>query len=117
MKLRSWPLTAALAVTALLLPAQAASAKTDPPSCPKGSVCFWSEEGFHGDRWEWQASIDYRDMPTNLHDHVGSFVASTRACFTNWDTWEKHEVNVGDSRSDYLGDFGARIDGVGPNGC
>ncbi|MER7187142.1 peptidase inhibitor family I36 protein [Streptomyces hyaluromycini] len=118
MKLRSWSLAAALALTALVAPAQSASAHAAAaPSCPDGSVCFWSGEGFGGDYWEWTARSGYRDMPPNLHDHVGSFVASTRACLVNWSPTEKRDVFNGDWRSQYLGDFGGRIDGVGAGGC
>ncbi|MGA5124167.1 peptidase inhibitor family I36 protein [Streptomyces pseudogriseolus] len=118
MKTRSWSLAAALALTALLLPAHAASAApAAPPPCPDGSVCFWSKEGFKGDYWEWTSRSGYRDMPSNLHDHVGSVVSSTRACFVNWQPEEKRDVFNGDWRSRYLGDFGGRIDGVGPGAC
>ncbi|QDI73383.1 hypothetical protein CD934_21415 [Streptomyces calvus] len=117
-KTRCWSLATALTLTALLLPAHTASAApAAPPSCPDGSVCFWSGEGFDGDYWEWTARSGYRDMPPRLHDHVGSFVASTRACFVNWQPTEKRNVFNGDWRSRYLGDFGGRIDGVGPGGC
>ncbi|MFB8772928.1 peptidase inhibitor family I36 protein [Streptomyces broussonetiae] len=121
MKLRTWSAAAALALTALVLPAPgAAAAQLDaaaPPACADGSVCFWSKEGFGGDYWEWTARSGYRDMPPGLHDHVGSFVASTRACFVNWGPVEKRDVFNGDWRSRYLGDFGGRIDGVGPGAC
>ncbi|MEU3984127.1 peptidase inhibitor family I36 protein [Streptomyces sp. NPDC026672] len=116
MKLRSAALGAVLGLAALLLPAQGAAAAA-PPHCPGGSVCFWSEEGFGGDYWEWTAASGYRDMPPRLHDHVGSVVAGTRACFVNWSPVEKRDVFSGDWRSRYLGDFGGRIDGVGPGGC
>jgi hypothetical protein len=87
------------------------------PACPGGSVCFFSGEGFGGATWEWAAANGYRDMPPNLHDHVGSFVANTKACFINWGPVEKRDVLSGDWRSQYLGDFGGRIDGVGPGNC
>ena len=47
MKLRAWSFAAALALTALALPTQGASAAAA-PSCPDGSVCFYSGEGFGG---------------------------------------------------------------------
>jgi hypothetical protein len=71
-------------------------------------VCFWSGEGFSGSYWEWTSRSGYRDMPPSLHDHVGS---------ANWDPVEKRDVFNGDWRSRYLGDFGGRIDGVGPGAC
>ncbi|SEF04595.1 peptidase inhibitor family I36 protein [Streptomyces sp. Ag109_O5-10] len=118
MKLRTWSLATALALTALVVPAQSASAHAAAaPSCPDGSVCFWSGEGFGGDYWEWTARSGYRDMPPGLHDNVGSFVASTRACFVNWSPTEKRDVFNGDWRSQYRGDFGGRIDGVGAGAC
>ncbi|MEU7468397.1 peptidase inhibitor family I36 protein [Streptomyces sp. NPDC044984] len=118
MKTRSWSLAAALALTALLLPAHTASAASDePPSCPDGAVCFWSNEGFDGDYWEWHTRSGYRDTPSRFHDHVGSFVAGARACLVNWQPAEKRDVFDGDWRSRYLGDFGGRIDGVSPGGC
>ncbi|MEU0965483.1 peptidase inhibitor family I36 protein [Streptomyces sp. NPDC005917] len=53
MKLRTWSLAAALALTALVAPAQSASAHASAaPSCPDGSVCFWSGEGFGGNYWD-----------------------------------------------------------------
>ncbi|MGW2616215.1 peptidase inhibitor family I36 protein [Streptomyces sp. NPDC001500] len=118
MKLRARSLAAALAVTALavVLPAQSASAAAA-PSCPDGSVCFYSGEDFGGSSWEWTARSGYRDMPSFLHDHVGSFVASARACFVDWAPVEKRDVINGDWRARYQGDFGGRIDGVGPGAC
>ncbi|MFE0463555.1 peptidase inhibitor family I36 protein [Kitasatospora sp. NPDC058965] len=118
MKARFWSCVAALALTAVMVPAtHAAAAPAGPPPCPGGSICFWSEEGFSGAYWEWTAASGYRDMPPNLHDHVGSFNANARACFINWQPVEKRDVFAGDWRSQYLGDFGGRIDAVGPNGC
>ncbi|GGY65152.1 hypothetical protein GCM10010300_05520 [Streptomyces olivaceoviridis] len=116
-QLRAWTLAAALALTASLVPAGTATARAAQPSCPDGSVCLWSGEGFGGSYWEWTARSGYRDLPPSLHDHVGSFVASTRACFVNWGPVEKRDVFNGDWRSRYLGDFGGRMDGVGPGGC
>ncbi|MFJ1804776.1 MULTISPECIES: peptidase inhibitor family I36 protein [unclassified Streptomyces] len=116
MKLRAWSFAAALALTALALPAPSASAAAA-PSCPDGSVCFYSGENFGGSSWEWTARSGYRDMPPYLHDHVGSFVASTRACFINWGPVEKRNVFNADYRTRYLGDFGGRIDAVGPGAC
>ncbi|GAA3377271.1 hypothetical protein GCM10020367_52290 [Streptomyces sannanensis] len=121
MKLRSWSCTAVLSLTALLVPASgAAAAPAGPPPCSGGSICFWSKEGFSGDTWEWTANSGYRDMPPNLHDHVGSFNANTPACFIDYHgdgTAERRTVNPGDWRSRYLGDFGGRIDAVAPGGC
>ncbi|MET9439955.1 peptidase inhibitor family I36 protein [Streptomyces sp. NPDC006610] len=121
MKLRTWSAAVALVLTALVLPAQGAAAQPQeaaaPPSCPDGSICFYSKENFRGSTWEWTARSGYRDMPSFLHDHVGSFVASTRACFINWSPVEKRDVFNGDWRSRYLSDFGGRIDGVGRGPC
>ncbi|MFI6584098.1 peptidase inhibitor family I36 protein [Embleya sp. NPDC050493] len=118
MHMRTLALGAALSLTALLLPATSASAApAAPPSCSDGSVCFWTGEGFHGSTWEWTSRSGYRDMPPAFHDHVGSFVSGTRACFINWSPVQKRDVFNGDWRSRYLGDFGGRIDGVGPGAC
>ncbi|KQX82747.1 MULTISPECIES: peptidase inhibitor family I36 protein [unclassified Streptomyces] len=117
MKLRAWSFAAALALTALTLPAPSASAAAAAPSCPDGSICFYSGENFHGSSWEWTARSGYRDMPPALHDHVGSFVSGTRACFINWGPVEKRNVFNADYRTRYLGDFGGRIDAVGPGAC
>jgi hypothetical protein len=121
LQLRSGAVATAVALTALLLPAPGAVAQTQGraavPACNGGSVCFWSGQNFHGSTWEWTARSGYRDMPPFLHDHVGSFVADTRACFINWGPLEKRNVFSGDWRSRYLGDFGGRIDGVAPGGC
>ncbi|MFD6174311.1 peptidase inhibitor family I36 protein [Streptomyces coeruleorubidus] len=120
MKLRSWSFAVALALTALLLPAHGASAApankaADHPACADGHVCFWSRAGFRGTTWSWPAGSGYRDMPPRLHDHVGSFVSNIdggAACFVNWEPFEKRDVMKGHWRSDYLDDFGGRIDGV-----
>ncbi|GAB2748594.1 hypothetical protein [Kitasatospora kifunensis] len=119
MKLRFWSVAAALSLTSLLIPvtsARAASADWPPP-CAGASICFWSEDAFSGHTWEWTSRSGYRDMPAFLHDHVGSFVATTRACFINWDPVQKRNVYSGDWRSSYLEDFGGVIDGVGPGAC
>ncbi|GHF67749.1 hypothetical protein GCM10010218_56550 [Streptomyces mashuensis] len=113
------PLVAALSLTALLVPAsQAAAAPAqDHPGCPNGSVCFWSGTDYHGTSWEWAANSGYRDMPPALHDNVGSFVASTDACFINWSPKETRQVRNGDWRRAYGSDFGGRIDGVNGGTC
>ncbi|WP_240802959.1 hypothetical protein [Streptomyces sp. A1499] len=43
--------------------------------------------------------------------------ASIRACFINRGPVEKRNVFNSDWRSRYRGDFGGRIDGVGPGAC
>ncbi|GAA2251976.1 MULTISPECIES: peptidase inhibitor family I36 protein [Kitasatospora] len=119
MKLRSWAATAVLSVTAVLLPAaNAVAAPTDgPPGCPGGSVCFWNGVDFRGYGWEWTAGSGYRDLPSELHDNVGSFVADTDACFINWNPKETRQVRSGDWRRSYEDDIGGRIDGVNGGNC
>ncbi|MEU3356262.1 peptidase inhibitor family I36 protein [Streptomyces sp. NPDC037389] len=108
-----------MSLIALLMPATSAFAApaAGPPACPNGSVCFFSGSDYHGSSWEWTASSGYRDMPPALHDNVGSFVASTDACFINWDPKETRQVHNGDWRRAYGGDFGGRIDGVNGGNC
>ncbi|KAJ1959209.1 hypothetical protein GGI12_004456 [Dipsacomyces acuminosporus] len=76
-----------------------------------------SNTDFGGNYWEWTANSGYRDLPPGLHDSVGSLVASTDACLINWNPVEKRQAHSGDWRSQYLGDFGGRMDGVGPGNC
>ncbi|MEU9102613.1 peptidase inhibitor family I36 protein [Streptomyces sp. NPDC048361] len=116
MKLRTWSLACALSLTALLVPVSdvaAAPAAPAAPSCTKGSICFYTGSRFDGRSWEWVAKDGYHDMPAEFHDHVGSFVSSAEGCFINWDPKETRVVHSGDSRIDYVSDFGGRIDGVG----
>jgi hypothetical protein len=120
MTLRAWASAAVLALTAMLTPGAAAPASasaTAVPPCPGGSVCFFSGEGFGGSSWEWTAASGYRDMPPNLHDHVGSFVANTTSCFIDYAPAGRRTTNPGDWRTRYLDDFGGRIDAVQPGAC
>ncbi len=80
-------------------------------------MCFYSGSDYSGKSWEWTANSGYRDLPPALHDHVGSFVANTDACFIAYQPTEKRAVHNGDWRRDYRGDFGGRMDGVGPGHC
>ncbi|GAA2931777.1 hypothetical protein GCM10020221_29500 [Streptomyces thioluteus] len=48
---------------------------------------------------------------------MGSFVASTDACFINWQPKETRTVHNGDWRRSYKGDFGGKIDGVNAGHC
>ncbi|MBW5486242.1 peptidase inhibitor family I36 protein [Streptomyces bambusae] len=115
MKLRSLAFAAAVSLAALLLPAPSSSAAAAIPSCPGGSICFYSGKDYGGQSWEWTSRSGYRDMPNYLHDKVSSFVASTDACFYNWQPKERRTVFNGDHRRDYRGDFGGRIDAVAAN--
>ncbi|MEV0241650.1 peptidase inhibitor family I36 protein [Streptomyces sp. NPDC050674] len=116
MQMRTWALVAALTAATVVVPSTSASAAA-PPHCPGGSVCFYSGTDFHGTSWEWTTGSGYRDMPPGLHDNVGSFVASTDACFINWQPKETRQVQNGDWRRAYKGDFGGRIDGVNGGRC
>ncbi|MGK5730457.1 peptidase inhibitor family I36 protein [Streptomyces sp. URMC 124] len=105
------------AAAALCLPFASPAGAASAPACPGGSVCFYSGENFHGKAWEWTANSGYRDLPPSLHDHVGSFVASTDACFIAYQPTEKRLTHNGDWRSAYAKDFGGRMDGVAPGHC
>ncbi|PSJ24281.1 hypothetical protein B7P34_34250 [Streptosporangium nondiastaticum] len=105
------------AAAALCLPCAPPASAAAAPACPGGSVCFYSAENFGGKAWEWTANSGYRDLPPALHDHVGSFVSSTDACFMGYEPSEKRVTHNGDWRSAYLRDFGGRMDGVGPGKC
>jgi hypothetical protein len=59
----------------------------------------------------------YRDLPPHFHDHVGSFVAGTNACFIACEPVGKRQAHNGDWRYAYLGDFGGRMDSVAPGLC
>ncbi|KAI8873399.1 hypothetical protein GQ42DRAFT_32431 [Ramicandelaber brevisporus] len=88
-----------------------------PPSCPSGSVCFYSSTGFAGDSWEWTTVKGYSDLPPSFMERVGSFVANTDACFINYEPHEKRTVRNGDSHHDYKEEFGQRIDAVRSGSC
>ncbi|MFC6087128.1 peptidase inhibitor family I36 protein [Sphaerisporangium aureirubrum] len=82
--------------------------------CGGGEVCFWYYRDYAGQPWRWMPSNGYRDMPSNLHDHVYSFYANASACFIDWDPAERRKVNIGDYAKVYDTSFGRRIDAVGP---
>jgi hypothetical protein len=117
MQLRSLGVVAALSLATSVVPITSATAASSPPPCPGGSVCFYSGTDFHGLAWEWTADSGYHDLPPQLHENVASFVASTDACFINWQPKETREVHNGDWRRSYKGEFGGKIDGVNPGHC
>ncbi|WP_172386656.1 peptidase inhibitor family I36 protein [Streptomyces sp. MNP-20] len=120
MRLRIWSAAVVLTAAATALPAANASAqphRQGPPPCPDGSVCFYSGTDYQGSSWEWTASSGYQDLPPQLYENVGSFVASTDACFINSQPTETRQVHNGDWRSSYKGDFGSKIDGVNAGIC
>jgi hypothetical protein len=83
-------------------------------SCADGDICFWHDRNYSGPSWSWKPSSGYRDMPSNLHDHVYSFIANAEGCFIDWKPQEKRKVNKGDYAKAYDTNFGRRIDAVGP---
>ncbi|MFJ7203770.1 peptidase inhibitor family I36 protein [Streptomyces sp. NPDC098789] len=102
----------ALAALPLISPTSAVAAVAAVAPCPGGSVCFYTDADFGGQSWQWSPRSGYRDMPPQLHDHVGSFVANVDACFVDWKPKETRQVREGDWRRSYRGDFGGRIDAV-----
>ncbi|WP_204358845.1 peptidase inhibitor family I36 protein [Streptosporangium sp. 'caverna'] len=83
-------------------------------NCGNGEICFWHDRNYSGTPWRWTPGSGYRDMPSNLHDHVYSFKANASGCFIDWDPQEKRPVNPGDYAKAYDTNFGKRIDAVGP---
>ncbi|WP_433257333.1 peptidase inhibitor family I36 protein [Streptosporangium sp. CA-135522] len=81
--------------------------------CGAGQICFWYYRNFSGTPWRWTPSSGYRDMPSNLHDHVYSFYANASGCFIDWDPAERRRANAGDYAKAYDTNFGKRIDAVG----
>ncbi|MFE2420339.1 peptidase inhibitor family I36 protein [Streptomyces hokutonensis] len=83
-------------------------------NCGAGEICFWHDKNYSGTPWRWSPASGYRDMPSNLHDHVYSFKADANACFIDWSPQEKRPVLSGDYAQAYDTNFGTRIDAVGP---
>lgn len=83
-------------------------------NCGAGEICFWHDRNYSGTPWRWSPASGYRDMPSNLHDHVYSFKANANACFIDWSPQEKRPVLSGDYAQAYDTNFGTRIDAVGP---
>ncbi|MCG5214220.1 hypothetical protein [Streptosporangium sp. KLBMP 9127] len=73
------------------------------------------DRNYSGTPWRWTRASGYRDMPSNLHDHVYSFYANTNGCFIDWNPQEKRTVNSGDYAQAYDTNFGRRIDAIAPN--
>ncbi|MDH2424193.1 peptidase inhibitor family I36 protein [Sphaerisporangium sp. TRM90804] len=86
--------------------------------CGSGEICFWRDRDYAGAPWRWTPASGYRDMPSNLHDHVYSFYSNATGCFIDWDPAERRRVNPGDYAKAYDTNFGRRIDAVGlPDMC
>ncbi|MFJ6897165.1 peptidase inhibitor family I36 protein [Streptomyces hokutonensis] len=113
-----------LALTGAASPTQARTPSTGPAAsaalqradenCGAGEICFWHDRNYSGTPWRWTPGSGYRDMPSNLHDHVYSFKANANACFIDWSPQEKRPVLSGDYAQAYDTNFGKRIDAVGP---
>lgn len=91
---------------------QAAALRRAAEQCGSGQVCFWYSRNFSGTPWRWTPASGYRDMPSNLHDHVYSFYANASACFIDWDPRERRRATPGDYAKAYDTNFGKRIDAV-----
>ncbi|MFD7478664.1 peptidase inhibitor family I36 protein [Streptomyces sp. NPDC059837] len=121
-------LAAAVAVTCIALTGAAGSSQAGTSStehvsgalqradeqCGPGQICFWHDRNYSGTPWRWTPASGYRDLPSNLQDHVYSFKSNTHACFIDWDPQEKRPVLPGDHAKAYDTNFGKRIDSVGP---
>lgn len=101
------------AVLAGAAPVSATSA-----SAAAGDICLWSGSDYSGYKWCWRPGNGYVDVPRNLHDNVGSFLATANGCFINWirvpTRKETRRVLSGDYRKNYKGDFGGKIDAIAP---
>ncbi|MFF0768087.1 peptidase inhibitor family I36 protein [Nonomuraea wenchangensis] len=103
--------SAATLATLAVLAAPAAAARA-------GDICLYTGRNFSGASWCWNPGNGYVDVPSALHDNVGSFRAGADGCFINWITVptrkETRVVRNGDYRTVYDNDFGAKIDAVAP---
>ncbi|SFC82257.1 peptidase inhibitor family I36 protein [Streptomyces aidingensis] len=109
--------TAGLGMTLLAGGPVATASQAAAPICGENEICFWEKNDFVGTPWRWSPANGYRDMPSHLHDNVGSFMANAPGCFIDWQPEERRTVAPGDYSRAYQADgkFGSRIDAVAPS--
>ncbi|WP_283133173.1 peptidase inhibitor family I36 protein [Rhizohabitans arisaemae] len=107
------------AAAAVALPGVAQASPA--PACPYGAVCLWSGPNYTGASYVWtpnQGNVFLGDRAAALVDHVGSFIANTRACLIDTgddpggDFHGARLAGAGDYRADYLGAFGGVMDRI-----
>ncbi|MEU8272321.1 peptidase inhibitor family I36 protein, partial [Sphaerisporangium sp. NPDC049002] len=79
-----------------------AGAQGAPENRGPGDICLWAGRDYTGASWCWNPGNGYVDVPSALHDNVGSFQADADGCFINWihvpDKKETRVVRKGDYR-------------------
>ncbi|SEK56128.1 peptidase inhibitor family I36 protein [Nonomuraea pusilla] len=110
-------LASALVAGGLALPAAPAAAAAAPPC--HAHVCLWTGPNYTGQVFTWWEGQGNVFIGSVHADHVGSFVATTGACFVDTaDTeWRWHSVrraSAGDYSSNYYGRYGNVMDRVAP---
>jgi hypothetical protein len=88
-----------------------------PPQCGANEICLYPDSDYQGDPWRWTRRDGYRDVPPNLHDNVGSFIANIAGCFIDWKVpgrkGEFRKVPSGSYSSNWGGEgFGSRLDAL-----
>ncbi|MEU8360136.1 peptidase inhibitor family I36 protein [Nonomuraea sp. NPDC048882] len=107
------PVLAAAVVAAPAAPVQAAA-----PAC-HAHVCLWTGANYTGAVYTWWEANGNRFIGGTHADNVGSFVATSGACFvdtadTEWNWRAKRLASAGDYSSNYRGRFGGVMDRIAP---
>ena len=116
MKLLS--MIAAPALAAGLLAVPAATAQAAVPSC-HAHVCLWTGANYTGAVFTWWEADGNKFIGGRHADNVGSFVATSGACFVDtadseWNWRAKRLASRGDYSSNYKGRFGGVMDRIAP---
>ncbi|GAB2922199.1 peptidase inhibitor family I36 protein [Nonomuraea fastidiosa] len=109
---------AAPALAAALLAVPAATAQAAVPAC-HAHVCLWTGANYTGAVYTWWEANGNRFIGSTHADNVGSFVATSGACFVDtadseWNWRAKRLASRGDYSSNYKGRFGGVMDRIAP---
>ncbi|KAN0031392.1 hypothetical protein ACTFIV_005256 [Dictyostelium citrinum] len=77
-------------------------------------VIFFTHSNFQGEKFIYNISMGYVELPNKFHNNVGSFISGTNVCFIKWDPLQQHQIYTHRINKDYFSNnkFGSRIDGV-----
>ncbi|EAL68173.1 hypothetical protein DDB_G0278001 [Dictyostelium discoideum AX4] len=78
-------------------------------------VILFTEINFQGEKFIYNTSMGYLELPNKFHNNVGSFISGTiNVCFIKWDPFEQHQIYSRRVNKDYFSNnrFGSRIDGI-----